>query len=87
MSELDRIELAESQYQTWKQEQLPEVRRIPIDPNGKQLLIIRGMDSSQALSLVDRLREWYNSDEPVGAIYLESGEEIEFIRVKSEEGE
>ena len=63
------------------------VQRIPIDPDGKQILVAYGFEHEEAMRLVRSLQEWAHSDVCAFFITLQSGQKLEFVRFPIEEQE
>ena len=62
-----------------------EVQRIPIDPDGRYLLVIKGLPSEAFVPIKEQFDRWWQSGDPVLFVCVEPDVEIEFVRMNDEQ--
>lgn len=63
----------------------PEIQQIPIDPDGRYLLVVKGLSSEAFKRIAKRLAEWWESGELAFLLALDSDVEFEFVRVDDDQ--
>jgi len=63
----------------------PEVQQIPIDPNGRYFMVVKGLPSEAFAPLAKQFKEWWVSGEPVFLISLAPDVSVEFVRIDDEQ--
>lgn len=53
---------------------------IPIDPNGRYILIIENVHPSEAEYMVRSLRDWWASDEAVGILFTWGDRTVKMVK-------
>lgn len=59
----------------------PKVMKIPLDMEGKQILLVHGVPDEVMHRMANQIEEWMQSNRPVFIINLAPGVDIEYIRV------
>jgi len=62
-----------------------EVQQIPIDPDGRYLLLIRGLPSGAIVPIKEQFNRWWASGDPVLFISVMPDVEVEFVRMDDEQ--
>ena len=65
--------------------QRAEVQQIPIDPNGRCLLVVKGLSTAAFLPIKEQFVRWWQSGDPVLLVSVAPDVEVEFVRVNSEQ--
>ena len=63
----------------------PEIQQIPVDPNGRYFIVVKGLPSEAFVPIAEQIKRWWASDEPVFLIALAPDVNIEFVRVDNEQ--
>jgi hypothetical protein len=58
-----------------------EVQQIPIDPDGRYLLLVKGLPSKTFVFFKEQFNRWWQSGEPVLFVSVAPDVEVEFVRV------
>jgi len=62
-----------------------EVQRIPIDPDGRYWVLIKGLPSEAFVPLREQFNRWWQSGDPVLFVSVAPDVEIEFVRMDNEQ--
>lgn len=63
----------------------PEILQIPIDPNGRYWVLIKGLPSEAFVPLKEQFDRWWQGGNPVMFVSIAPDVEIEFIRIDEQE--
>lgn len=63
----------------------PEIQQIPIDPDGRCMLLVKGLPLDGAALIANQIEEWWQCGEPVLVVGLAPGVEVEFIRMDNDQ--
>ena len=63
----------------------PKIQQIPIDPNGRYVLVVRGLDTANFVPVMNCIRAWWQSGEPVLVISLAPDVDFKIVRVDNEQ--
>ena len=63
----------------------PEVQQIPIDPNGRYFILVKGLPSEAFVPIAEQIKAWWQSGDPVFLASIGPDVEVEFLRMDDDE--
>ena len=63
----------------------PEIQRIPIDPDGRYFILIKGLPSEAFVPIAEQIKAWWQSDDPVFMVSVAPDVEVEFLRMDNDD--
>ena len=63
----------------------PKIQRIPIDPNGRYFILVKGLSSEAFVPIAEQIKAWWQSGEPVFLACIAPDVEVEFIRMDDDD--
>ena len=65
----------------------PEILQIPIDPDGRYLLVVKGLSCYAFIPIKEQFDKWWQSGAPVLMVSVAPDVEIEFMRINDEQSQ
>jgi hypothetical protein len=62
-----------------------EVQQIQIDPDGRYLLLVKGLPSEALVLIKEQFDKWWESGNPVMFVSIAPDVEVKFVRVNDEQ--
>ena len=62
----------------------PTIESIPIDPEGRYIVVTNGLNEEQARQMRDAFLDWWENDEKILVLYSSPGIKFQVVRVNDD---